>query len=474
MRPRLLLPYAFIALASFAHADETWLGVYMNGAKIGYSFSSTSDAMLDGRKVKKIDSLSVLGGNMLGSQFSMRMESQSWVDAKGKALRMRFVNSSAGRRQVVEADFGSTQIDARVDNNGAKTTKKIEIPAGAVIVDDATYAVLSMRAGGVGSQKELYVFDPVTVSLVKNRVLYQGRQKVRVGKSEFTSDRIDVIDPRATSKVFLSAKGDLVKVEGPLGLEMLPQPKAQAMNMDASDSKGVPDLAFDTMIRLPKPIERIDEASSVGYTVRGIDLSRMPSDAHQTVTKDVQRWSVVVHPVALGKGAATIEQAAGQKPEWIKPDLHIPSDQPRFVELAKEVVGESKTVEEAAGKVRAYVHGLLRGNVSIAVLRDASEILESKEGLCRDHAILCATLLRAARVPARLVSGLVYEAGALYYHAWTEVWNGTDWVGVDSTRDADQVSAGHLKIAQGTLADAFTFFVLDGAKVEAAEVRYRQ
>jgi transglutaminase-like putative cysteine protease len=113
----------------------------------------------------------------------------------------------------------------------------------------------------------------------------------------------------------------------------------------------------------------------------------------------------------------------------------------------------------------------MRPNAGIGVLRDAGEVLKTKEGVCRDYAVLTAAILRAGKVPSRLASGLLYMDGQYFYHAWVEVWDGTHWVGVDSTRPADHVGAGHLKLAQGNVEDAFSFTYLGGAKVEVLNVR---
>ncbi|MCU0316203.1 MAG: transglutaminase-like domain-containing protein [Fimbriimonadaceae bacterium] len=80
-----------------------------------------------------------------------------------------------------------------------------------------------------------------------------------------------------------------------------------------------------------------------------------------------------------------------------------------------------------------------------------------------------AAILRAANIPTRLVSGLVYGEGAFFYHAWVEVWDGEKWIGFDSTRPNSSLSATHIKTAQGTIAEAYTGFLLEGAKIKVVE-----
>ena len=72
-------------------------------------------------------------------------------------------------------------------------------------------------------------------------------------------------------------------------------------------------------------------------------------------------------------------------------------------------------------------------------------------------------------MPSRLASGLVSLDGEFYYHAWAEVWDGARWVGVDSTTANDQISAAHIKLADGNVNTAFAFMMLDRVKMEVLE-----
>ena len=156
-------------------------------------------------------------------------------------------------------------------------------------------------------------------------------------------------------------------------------------------------------------------------------------------------------------------------PAWVEPSLNIPSDEAKFISLAKKIVGVRSTVRAASSEIRKWVYGYMRPNATMGIVRDANDVLESKEGVCRDYAILTVTLLRAAGIPARLASGLVSLDGNFYYHAWAEAWDGAKWIGIDSTTDRDQISAAHVKLSEGNVDKAFTFVVLSKAKLEVVD-----
>lgn len=463
---RSALVFLCLVLAAFGRAEKSYIGLYMQGTRIGYAVSQSFDVNEHGA-VLRSDSKTVMSAGLLGSDVKVIINSSTWSDAQDKTVRMEFNVESAGRTQSTLARFVSAQkIELDVDNNGQKTQRTIDIPVGAKVVDDAV-AAISLEGMGKGSKQTVYVLDPMTATLVKNEVELVGPTKTIVKGQTFSAYLILVKEPRATTRAFMSAKGDLIKIEGPMGMEMIPCTEEEAL-AEIGPRPNTADLAFGTAIR---PNKTIDPASLKRLRLRitGTDLGRLPSDEHQSTKKEKSGWILEIHPAPLDR-ATTIEQAASQKPDWIKPSMNISCEAPEIQSLAKEFVGSATTVADATERIRRGVNRLMRPDAGIGVLRDATEVLKTKEGVCRDYATLCAALLRAAKVPTRLASGLVYQDGAFYYHAWVEVWDGYRWTAQDPTRD-EKVGAGHLKLAHGNVEEAFTFTVLDKVKMEVVSAR---
>lgn len=467
---RYLFLLAAALACSSAFAQETWLGIYLQGQKIGYSSYALFEAGNDGTPPKRSESLTVMNSEMLGSALNLTIKSKTTFSVNGKPATMWFETESAGRKQTLWATFKSSTIELDLDNSGVKNHKSIPMPKDGQVLDDPTAAVLGGANLKPGKKVSFYVLDPMTVSLVKNSATYVGKTKVTVAGKEYDAEQILIDDPRAQTKVFMSSKGDMIKMEGPMGIEMLPESKEVAMG-NSKPTEPKKDLAFSTSIKTDRAIDDPWKTTFVKLDVSGVDLKRMPTDNHQTVVKQNGGWLVSVHP-SIPTGKLSIAAAKKAQPKWVQPGLHIPSTSATFTKLAKTIVGKETAVLPAAKKVKAYVYGIMTPNAGIGVLRDASEVLKTKEGVCRDYAILTATLMRAAGIPTKVVSGLVYAEGAFFYHAWVEIWDGKHWVGVDSTRPEENFSATHVKIADGSVEDAFTFFVLDGANVKVLEVKH--
>lgn len=467
------LTVSLLALAAAAAwAQESYVGLFQAGNRIGYSRFVQSKSTMNGKPVSRTDSKTVMKLGMLGSPLSILMDSSSWSDSHGHPLKMTFRMSSAGRANDVVATFGDHAVRLVIDDSGAKSVRTIPLPKGERIVDDPMTMMIGSKFA-TGSQKAFYVLDFTTATFIKNTLTIKGKSHTTVNGKPVDATLVEVVDPRATTKVYVDRHGNLVKVEAPLGIDMIPISKAVALGEPDRGYTPSSDLAVSTSIPIDKPLPALLHELKIRVT--GHDLSALVSDAHQTVSKSGASWVVDVHPPALAdRAGGTIAASARQMPQWLKPDIHVPSDSPAFARLARKIVGTTKDVKPAALAIKRYVYNTMRPNAGIGVLRDASEVLRTKEGVCRDYAILTTTLLRAGHIPARLASGIVNFDGKFYYHAWAEAWDGSRWLGIDSTVPSEQISAGHVKLGCGSVGDAFTFGFLGSVKVEVLQVNDRR
>ena len=456
----MLAPLVFAS--SFCQAAETYFAIYLNGGKVGYSVSRE----LEGGWA---ESETVFRSALMGQDLDMRIVSRTLTGADGRPIEIRYTSESGGRIQLVTAKFTANEIKVVIDNGGTKTERTIQIPAGAKVVDDAT---ASLVLNGAGSQKsyKVHVLDPTTVTLIENEVKLEGPAKVEVNGKIFDATLVTITDPRAVSKMYYSSKGDVIKVEAALGMVMLPVLKEVAL----ADSGPRTDLGESAAIKVTPQISRPLDLLQAKFEVSGTSLSRCPSDSYQTITKSGDHWAVTIHPKdRLTAKDTSIARAKQYAKKWLGSSLHIPVGSAQFKILSQQIVGAETKVLAASERISLWIEKTMRPNAGIGVLRDASEVLSSKEGVCRDYAILGATLMRNAGIPSRVASGLIYDNGQMYYHAWNEVWSGQEWIMFDPTRASHPTNATRFKLAHGNVEDAFTFTVLQGSTFKTVSTRYR-
>lgn len=453
---RWALVVAVFCLALPSPAQELWLGLFLQGKKIGYTRTTSLPDTQDGVAGTATRSLTIVSAGLLGTSLDLRMDSSSFADAAGKPKTMVFKLESAGRTQTVLAKFFPTHVECVSTAGGDAATKRLELPAGATVVDDPLIPLL--EAGVVpGSTDTFYVLDPLTVSLQKNTLKVMPKESKTVEGLVVEAYPVVITDPRATTTAYFTAKGDFLYADAPMGMRIRPLTREQAL---ATEDDTRIDLAAATSIPVPSAPPPSAEGTQ-RYRVKS-DKLPLPSGGHQTVRPVEGGLEVEVHPAQFGSAPGSAQSDA----RWLQPGLHVPCGTAPFPELAQEVAGNGD-LETKANRVAKWVYETMRPNAGIGVLRDASEVLSSREGVCRDYAVLTATLLRAAQVPTRLCSGLILMDERLYYHAWVEVFDRGRWIGVDSTRPRGRVTTGHIKLAEGTVEEAFTFPVLDGVQVEA-------
>src|SRR5205807_5470271 len=93
-----------------------------------------------------------------------------------------------------------------------------------------------------------------------------------------------------------------------------------------------------------------------------------------------------------------------------------------------------------------FVNGFVRPSLSVT-LPSIHDLLDKKKGDCKSYALLVTNLARAAGVPAREVSGLLYigdDQKAFGGHAWNEVVLNGIWVPVDASLRQTEVDATHV------------------------------
>ena len=135
-------------------------------------------------------------------------------------------------------------------------------------------------------------------------------------------------------------------------------------------------------------------------------------------------------------------------PSWV-----IDYDQPAFgpaLEAARAQLGPTP----GAAALTAFSAAYLARKDYTRGFDLASQVAASREGDCTEHAVFLAGLLRAFKVPARAVLGLLLlptqAAPGAYGHMWVEAWVDGRWVALDA---AVPEALGAARLPVGELED---------------------
>jgi transglutaminase-like putative cysteine protease len=141
--------------------------------------------------------------------------------------------------------------------------------------------------------------------------------------------------------------------------------------------------------------------------------------------------------------------------DFLQPSTYV-DVKPDIVRLAQTAVAGQTDCWQAAQAVMAHIHREFRYQPAATHSHThMREVLQTRTGVCQDFAHVMLGLCRALNLPARYISGYLYNGpadrlkGAQASHAWVEVYvPGRGWHGLDPT-NGQIVGGRYVKVAVG-------------------------
>ncbi len=124
--------------------------------------------------------------------------------------------------------------------------------------------------------------------------------------------------------------------------------------------------------------------------------------------------------------------------------------------LVQEAAGDQQDSWQVARAIMAYIYREFTYQPATTnVYTHMRDVLMLRTGVCQDFAHVMLGLCRTLKIPARYVSGYIYNGpadelkGAQATHAWVEVYvPGHGWCGLDPTNNR-QADGNYIKVAVG-------------------------
>jgi len=374
----------------------------------------------------------------------------------GKKMTGRL--NDAGRLEVTTADLGIEQ------------KRVIDWPTGAVMAEGLR--LLELEKGlKEGAAYQAKIFSPALLSAVNanvrigpttnidllGRVLSLTEVGVSMNMQGATFTSISYVDTE------LRAQKTVMPMMG-MNLELIACDKAFALS-----ENDIVDFLEKLLIPSPVALTDLGSTDSITYLLAPTGpapLSIPPTDNQTVKLAEDGKVLITVKPAPAPPGAKLPYSGKDEQVlDALKPARYLQSDSKEIISLARQAVGETKDAAEAARKIENFVNEYItEKNLSVGYA-SAEEVALSRQGDCTEHAVLTAALCRAAGVPARVVSGIVYiddfdgRKNVFGGHAWTEACINGKWIGLDATRVPNGFGPGHITMAAGN-GDPADFFAM--------------
>ncbi|NVM20368.1 MAG: transglutaminase domain-containing protein [Desulfobacterales bacterium] len=420
--------------------SETWMAVYHHDDKVGYARS---------RFIKQPDGFMVLEKALMNLRITGSVHRIS-TEITGH------LNQDASLRSFVFfLHSGLVRFEAR----GRVEDKKLVLSTrfggdwrkSTIMLQDKPYLSAGLwphlveKGVAVGARYRLSVFDPSTMAQRPVDVEVVGRETIAVAGRKWDALKVRTMFMGAESFAWIGPKGERLKEEGIMGLRLVKATEKQALSGIRSDPGA--DITEDASVTCNRLLKGASKMVYLKVRFDGGDLGGLDLDGGR------QHLAGSALEIALESAPFSVELPSLYDTEHIEPYLRVEpmvqSDHPGIKVLAGEIVDQAKDSEAKARKILDWVHKSLDKRATVSV-PSALGTLSSMAGDCNEHAVLFASLLRAAKIPAKLCAGLVYTRGRFYYHAWNEVFLGK-WVTADALMGQMPADVTHIRLVEGGL-----------------------
>ncbi|MEK7405821.1 MAG: transglutaminase-like domain-containing protein [Acidobacteriota bacterium] len=424
--------FAFAALCG-AQEHEYWLKIERNG--VGFGWEHTRIVSFPGGQreyriegLKKIDLIG-LSPQEIAHQGAFR------VDEDLRPLSFGFRVQFRDRETQVNGQCleGRMRLST-VESNGEKRERELNCRDVffSVVLED-----LILRRAGEKSFR-LTLFDPSSKQLRPT--------EVRVTRTDATEVEAQV---GGTDHYRIGRAGGVREVRIPtLSMRAFRSSSEDARNIAYLDTADGLTLTVRATGDLPNPFRAKKVPIAVAWRnvspeefrfedKRQRVLRASASDGAHRVLLDLSRTDI------RGNGIAAPVRASGFS-EYLGEDEYIKPADPAVRRQLADIRGEETDAYAIVKRILEWMQANIRTDLIVETL-SAPEVLERRSGKCSEHAILFASLARAAGIPVKIVLGEAATSRSWVGHLWNEVWIG-EWLPVDPSMASFVVGPSHLKL----------------------------
>ena len=426
-------------------STEEWLGIFLQGQRIGYSFTTTAKTDT-GVFVENRSRMTLM---MMNAQRTVDTHIYSYTDADFLLKEFKLHLETMGHETRVEGIVKGNKLMLTAYSQGIPHTQTIELKERPYL-PTAIEVVIKKKNMKPGDEVTIPYFDPTTQSSTEAKIKIFDKEKVTVLNKEYYGLRVEINVMGLSEMVWFDDDFKLIKRASPaLGMEMIPLAKHEAL----ADIK--PADAFDLLsffsVKPDKPLGNTEDLAYLKLELKEITIGGLDLE------DDYQKL-ISTEPIVVEFNLARITELPDliapikEQAEFLKPSLYIQCENQEIIDKAIEIAGTEKDAKNIVARLVTGVYNMLEKNPT-ASLPSAIDVLRTKEGDCNEHSVLFAALARARGIPTKIYVGLVSLQGSAYfYHAWCAVWLGK-WVPVDPTFNQFPADVGHLKMKEGEVSE---------------------
>lgn len=414
----------FMASPALLRGGEAAFSITLKGSPVGYEVVAYHPA----KRGWVINDTFHIRVNMLGAAKEMRTTLWAVTDSRMQVEQFRFSMETTDQKVDMEGSIRQDSLEIRLATPSGNTVTRTYSLGGRRLVFPAL--LIPMIERSMVQEESVRVFDPSVMNLSPGviRRTPDGYTLVHTGGQ--TTYRVE--------------NGTVVAFSGDLDLKAVRKPRNEV---------GLPE-------KLVNLLER--------YSIRPQGSAFKIGRAHRLVL----RIFPITDEVVLDFGPQRLLRRKGDtawveirfRDPWrpterdtvedltpyLSDDPYLQPSDPVIQDLARQITeGLTDTVAMAEALLRWVFDRLSK--VPSVTIPTSTEVLQSMQGDCNEHATLFGGFARALGIPTEVIVGLVYQNGAYYYHAWNALYLNGQWVWVDPVMGEFPARTNHLMLQRGSL-----------------------
>lgn len=428
--------------------------LYYLGNRVGWAKSEVRTIEQEGREVlhEKESGYIEIRRSHDGQSFKTHYEAEYWYGPDGRTIRKTDTTTNGGQTVKAEVIYSDEEVTVNETvDGGAATTTTLDISERRFMCNFSAWRHLRdndlLKAG---KSIDFWDVDAAEHTLVEQKWTVTGPARHRLDDGQVAEGtEIQIISSGRASTVIVGDDDWPLRIESAGGftqerVKEIPYPfQAERVTLRNAIKANVNVEEFRRL-----------ESMDLHFEYEHDDGDGIPqiadTNSYHTVVKYDGGYALRLKAQRLDDDfecAYPLEDI----PEDIRPYLDpTPMCQSDDEDLAAEARKLSKRKTRARGVAQSIMRWTarrLKGGSGTTGSASAKQAYNERQGDCTEHSVLFVAVCRAAGLPARCASGMVYAVlntgPVVGYHQWAEVWLG-EWVPVDPTVNELGTSARYI------------------------------
>jgi len=425
--------------------NDTWMNLYLKDKKIGYSHS----ALTKQKNSYKMDETLFMRMNIMG--FSQDVQMSTAADLKHdltlnsfdfKLHSGQFNFEAAGQMQP------GNKLSVTTNISGSPKTEEIQLTHAPHLTGGVLHAAARDYKLTQKTQFNFHIFDPATMSQEPVTVKVIGEEEITSMGHPTKTTKLTLTFKGAVQTAWVNENGEIIREKGLLGMTLEKTSKEIAL-AGISEMATSEDISEIASVKSNVTIDNPRKTVFLKVELSGIDPDALYlNPGRQTLRRTLKGNMLSIARESLEDIPEKTENLNSKelKP-FLSAEPFIESDNPKISGLSAKIVSSDDPSVIKGQKLVDWVFKNIEKRPVISI-PDAVTTLENRIGDCNEHAVLLAALARAADIPAKIESGLVYLNDRFYYHAWNLLYVGK-WITADSVFGLMPADAARIRFASG-------------------------